>query len=94
MISSDEVKKIARLAHLHLEDGEIPDLSEKLSSILDFVRKLQSVDVSGITPMSHVHGSTNVFREDQCQESLDVKALSQNAPDLSGRFIRVPIIVE
>ena len=94
MISKEEVMKIAGLAHLYVNETELPEYAEKLGRILDYVKQLQSVDVSGITPMSHVHGSTNVFREDEIQPSMEVKCLTQNAPDMNGRFIRVPIIVE
>lgn len=94
MLSDDEVKKIAKLAHLTLDDSEIKKFSRELSSILDYIQELQKIDVSAVEPTSHVHGSTNIFREDVVKPSLDGEEGLKNAPDRSGRFIRVPIIVE
>jgi aspartyl-tRNA(Asn)/glutamyl-tRNA(Gln) amidotransferase subunit C len=94
MISESEVRKLASLAHLSLSDEELASLMNELGSILDYVKQLEAIDVANVDPMSHVHGSTNVFREDVVAESLDIKELLKNAPDTSGRFFKTPIIVE
>jgi aspartyl-tRNA(Asn)/glutamyl-tRNA(Gln) amidotransferase subunit C len=94
MISESEVRKIAKLAHLSLTDREVSSLARELSSILDYVRQLEALDTSGIEPMSHVHGSTNVFREDRNAPSMEIEGMFRNTPERSGRFIKVPIIVE
>lgn len=93
MISDDDVKKIAKLAYLYVSDAENKSLTGELNSILGYVEQLSKVDVSGVEPLSHVHGSTNVLREDVTQPSMDNAAGLSNAPDRSGRFIRVPIVV-
>ena len=113
MISEDEVKKIANLARLELDPTLTPVVTGHLNSILGYVRRLDEVDTSGVEPMSHVHGVSNILREDTAlppssaqeptplgnteippQPMLESDALLQNAPDNSGRFIRVPLIVE
>ena len=94
MISDDDVRKIAKLAHLTVTDGEVKKFGTELNAIIGYVQQLEKLDVSGVEPMSHVHGSTNVFRDDVVQESLPVEALLSIAPDKSGRFIRVPIIID
>jgi aspartyl-tRNA(Asn)/glutamyl-tRNA(Gln) amidotransferase subunit C len=113
MVSEDEVKKIAKLARLEIAPEFVPVITGHLNSILGYVARLNEVDTSGIEPMSHVHGSTNVFRPDVVhpagstkpaaplgdpqvpqQEMLGEDALLSNVPDHSGRFIRVPLIVE
>jgi aspartyl-tRNA(Asn)/glutamyl-tRNA(Gln) amidotransferase subunit C len=113
MVSEDEVKKLATLARLELDPSFTPVITEHLNSILGYVQRLDAVDTSSAEAMSHVHGATNVLREDevkgvgstpvatplgdatvQTQEMLPAEALLQNVPDHSGRFIRVPLIVE
>lgn len=94
MISIEEILKIAKLAHLNLSEDEQARMTAELSSILDYIDQLNKVDVSGVEPMSHVHGSNNVMREDLIAEPLPFEELKKIAPDSSGRFIRVPIIVE
>ena len=113
MISEDEVQKLANLARLELDPALTPIVTGHLNSILGYVQRLDQVDTTGVEAMSHVHGSTNVLREDQVlepgtvpeaaplgdpqvppQSMLETQALLQNAPDSSGTFIRVPLIVE
>jgi aspartyl-tRNA(Asn)/glutamyl-tRNA(Gln) amidotransferase subunit C len=113
MISEDDVQKLANLARLELESSFTPVITGHLNSILEYVQRLDQVDTSSVAPMSHVHGATNVLREDVTyapnttpqatplgdpaipqQEMLPAEGLLQNVPDHSGRFIRVPLIVE
>lgn len=94
MIDENEIRKLARLAHLKLEETEIGELSKDLNSILEYVKTLEKVDVKNVEPMSHVHGSINIFRDDIAEPSMPIEKSLSNAPDTSGRFIRVPIIIE
>lgn len=94
MFSADDIKKLGKLASLHISADEEAELSKKLSSIIEYVDRLKEVEITGVEPMSHVHGSTNVFRADVISGQLPVEALMMNVPDHSGRFIRVPLIVE
>lgn len=94
MISEKDILKLARLARLTVQSDEVSRLVGDLNSILGYVEKLQSVDVSKIEPMSHVHGVTNVFREDIAEPSLPIEQTLAAAPDASGRFIRVPIVID
>ena len=94
MIGEDDVLKIAGLARLSVAESEKTRLTENLNSILGYVEQLKSVDVSAVEPMSHVHGIFNVFREDRVVESQSRDEIFANVPDRSGRFIRVPIIID
>ena len=94
MISIEEILKIAKLAHLNLSEEEQTRMTSELGAILDYIEQLNKVDVRGVEPMSHVHGSTNIMRDDVTEESLPFEDLKKIVPDSSGRFIRVPIIVE
>lgn len=94
MINEDDVRKIADLACLHLEDSERPAMTTKLNSILQYVEKLLAIDVSNVEPMSHVHGSTNVFRSDIVVPDKDPQVMLSNAPSRSGNFLKVPIIID
>ena len=113
MISEDEVQKLATLARLELEPSFTPVITNHLNAILGYVQRLNEVDTTNVEAMSHVHGATNVLREDVVcpagsapapeplgksdvpkQDMLSAEDLLQNVPDHSGRFIRVPLIVE
>ena len=94
MVSEDDVKKLAQLARLEISGQATTKVASKLSSILEYINQLKEVDVSGIEPMSHVHGVTNVMRVDETKESLSIEELKQMAPEMNGRFIKVPLVVE
>ncbi|RMD86432.1 MAG: Asp-tRNA(Asn)/Glu-tRNA(Gln) amidotransferase subunit GatC [Candidatus Dadabacteria bacterium] len=92
MVSKEEVYKIAQLARIGITEEEAQRFSEELSSILDHVKKLDSVDVSSVEPMTHVHGSFNFFRSDRVEDSFPIEDVLANAPDTNGQFFKVPII--
>lgn len=94
MVSEDDVKKLAQLARLEISNQGITKVATKLSSILGYINQLNEVDVTGVEPMSHVHGVTNVMRPDETKPSLSVEELKKLAPEMNGRFIKVPLVVE
>lgn len=93
-LSRAEAQKVAKLACLRVTDEEADQVTEKLNSILGYVGRLDAVNVEGVEPMSHVHGSTNVFRADALEPSLSVQELLAITPSASGRFIKVPIVID
>lgn len=64
-LTQKEVEHIAELARLKLTDEEKTLFGEQLSSILEYVTKLQAVDTSRISPTAHVFDTKNVTREDE-----------------------------
>ena len=93
-LKKEDIHKLARLSRLNVSDAEANKLLEDMNNILGYMAKLDSVDVSKVEGMSHVFGSSNVFREDKVEESMPAEVLENLAPDHSGRFIRVPIVVD
>ncbi|WP_333652290.1 Asp-tRNA(Asn)/Glu-tRNA(Gln) amidotransferase subunit GatC [Dissulfurispira sp.] len=93
-ITSEDVKHIARLSRLSLSDKEIDIFSGQLSSIIEYVEQLNSLDTSNIEPTSHVIPLNNVMRDDIPAASLPVEDALKNAPDSTEKFYRVPKIIE
>ena len=94
MISDDDIKKLALLARLYVSEEEASRLPGQLGAILDYFGELKAYDVSNVAATSHAQGLTNVFRDDQNVASLSSKDVVKMAPDISGTFIRVPIIID
>jgi len=94
MATEDDVLKIAELARLFVTDQEKPALTSNFNAILGYIEKLKVVNVDQVEPMSHVHGVSNVFREDLAKHWGDPELILKNAPQRSGRFVKTPIIVE
>lgn len=93
-ITDEEVKHIAKLSRLYLSDKEIITFREQLSSIIEYVEQLNSLDTSNIKPTSHVIPLKNVMRDDFLAGSLDRESALQSAPDATDKFYRVPKIIE
>lgn len=93
MLSKDEVRYIASLSRIHLEEDEVEFLTRNLADILHYVEKLKKVDITQIQPTSHVLPLKNVYREDTVQPSLpqeDVRAISQH---ITRGFFKVPQVL-
>jgi aspartyl-tRNA(Asn)/glutamyl-tRNA(Gln) amidotransferase subunit C len=93
-ITKQEVEKVAKLARLHVTEGEKESLAKQLSQILTHVEKLNQYDTKGIEPTSTVLGQVNVFREDIVRPSLPVDKALANAPEREGDGFCVPKIIE
>jgi len=94
ILTPDEVRKVALLARLELDEEEIARQSKHINDLLAQFQKLQELDVTGIEPTSHSIPIYNVFREDVARPSLPREEILQNAPDARDGFFVVPRIVE
>ncbi|MGB9711338.1 MAG: Asp-tRNA(Asn)/Glu-tRNA(Gln) amidotransferase subunit GatC [Thermodesulfovibrio sp.] len=93
-ISKQEVKHIAMLSRLELDEKEIELYQDQLSRILEYVEKLNEIDTTNIEPTSYVIELNNVFREDVVKESLPRQEALKNAPQATEKFFKVPKIIE
>lgn len=94
MLSKDDVKYIAHLARIHLRDEEVVSLTKDLESILDYVIKLEKLDVKEVKPTSHVLPLKNVYREDIVKPSLKQSdAMGIAVATHKGSF-KVPRVIE
>jgi aspartyl-tRNA(Asn)/glutamyl-tRNA(Gln) amidotransferase subunit C len=94
-LSREEVRRIAALARLRLSSGEEERLAGELSAILDYVRQLEELDVSGVEPMTHALAAGETpFREDAVVPGLSPEEALANAPARSGTCFQVPRIIE
>src|ERR1700683_379262 len=92
-ISADQVRHVAKLSRLAMSDERLAKLAGQLESILEYVAKIQSVDVTGVEPMAHAMPIANVFREDVVEPSLSVERVLANAPDADPPFFKVPKVI-
>lgn len=93
-ISEEEVRYVAKLARLDLDDKRVQAMSETLSDILTYMDKLNELSTDDIPPTLYIGEVETVFRDDEVGESLALDDALQNAPDRVGAFFRVPKIIE
>ncbi|MBI4058588.1 Asp-tRNA(Asn)/Glu-tRNA(Gln) amidotransferase subunit GatC, partial [Candidatus Gottesmanbacteria bacterium] len=94
--TEEDVKKIATLASLSLTNEEITNYTKQLSSILEYVGKLQKVNTDKVPPTSQVTGLENVFREDivDHERMLSQEDALSNAPETHNGYFVVKAIFE
>jgi aspartyl-tRNA(Asn)/glutamyl-tRNA(Gln) amidotransferase subunit C len=92
-LNLEDVKKVAVLSRLALDDAHLRRLATQLESILGYVAKIAEVDTSGVEPMAHALPLHNVLREDVVTPSLTVEQVLMNAPETDGPFFKVPKVL-
>jgi aspartyl-tRNA(Asn)/glutamyl-tRNA(Gln) amidotransferase subunit C len=93
-VDAATVKRIGRLARIHIDDGEIDAYREELNAILGFVEQLNAVDVSGVEPMTSVMPMALRRREDAVTDGGYPERIVANAPLSEDNFFMVPKVVE
>lgn len=94
MIQQDEVRHMAKLARLQLNEDELALYTDQLGRILDFFGELKALDTEGVPLTAHPIPVSNALREDTVRPSLPVDQALQNAPNREGDYFRVPRILE
>jgi aspartyl-tRNA(Asn)/glutamyl-tRNA(Gln) amidotransferase subunit C len=92
-ITPQQVRDVARLSRLRVDDATLPRLTAQLESILHYVAKVGEVDVTGVEPMAHALQLKNVLREDVAEPALPTEKVLRNAPETDGPFFKVPKVL-
>ncbi len=92
MITTDDVKHVAKLARLELSEEETTQYTKQLGDILKYVEQMNEVDTTGIEPMPHAVPVYNVMREDVVKYENTKDEMMKNAPYEEDGFFRVPKI--
>lgn len=93
-VSTDDVRKVARLARIGVGEDRLNLLADELSGIFTWIEQLQSVDVEGVEPMTSVTDAQLPMREDVVTDGKKCDQILQNAPKSEDGFFVVPKAVE
>ena len=93
-LDADEVKKIAMLARLQIDEADIPSYVTNLSNILDLVAQMEAVNTDGVVPMSHPQEAVQRLREDVVSEENQREAFQKIAPATDDGLYLVPKVIE
>ena len=93
-LEEQDVRHVAALARLDLDDAEIAALTPQLAAILAYAEQVGEVAADDVEPMTHPLGLVDVLRDDVRTPGLRAEDVLAAAPDVQeGRF-GVPRIVE
>lgn len=93
-LQADDVKGIAYLARMALDEQDIPQYAGDLSKILDMVDQLNAADVADIAPLANPMDATQRLRPDLVTEGNQREALQANAPEAEKGLFLVPKVIE
>ena len=82
------VRRIARLARIHVEEDAIGQLQAELGSILGWIEQLNEVDVDGVAPLTGAAQMALRLRDDVVTDGGNAEGVLANAPDRAGRVLR------
>jgi aspartyl-tRNA(Asn)/glutamyl-tRNA(Gln) amidotransferase subunit C len=92
-ISPNEVREIAGLARLRLDDSEVDRLTHELDGILGYIETVKGLDTADVLPMTHAVPFDCPMRSDEVGQSLSIDEALQNAPRRHESSFEVPRIV-
>ena len=94
-ITSDDVRKVAKLCRLEIPEDDIEKYSNQLEGILEYIAQLEKIDTLNVPPTTRAVEVVNVFREDTIvSSSSDIRdKILDLAPQREGEFFRVPKIL-
>jgi len=95
-IDRAQVRHVARLARLALSEEEEERFAAQLGQVLEYVERLQAVDVAGVEPLSFAGdaAASLPLREDEPRPSLPRDKVLAQAPAHNGEAFLVPRILE
>ena len=93
-IDKNQVKKVAKLSRISLDDNKIDSLSKDLDSILTFVEKLNELDTKEIKTLKSIADKTLEARNDIVDDGKIKDDILKNSPEKNEDFFIVPKVIE
>lgn len=93
-LTTDDIKQIAYLARVGLDEAALEPLRDDLSTVLDLVEQLKAIDTAGVEPMAHPGNAQLRLRADQVTEENQRDILQAPAPEIEQGYFLVPRVIE
>ena len=93
-IDKDTVKHIAKLARISLDEKKINSLSKDLSSIIEFIEKLNELNTEKTVPLTSIINASLKTRKDEVIDGKIRDQILKNAPEKKEDFFVVPKVIE
>ncbi len=87
------VEKLADLSKLEFDENEKTEIVQTLSNMLDFVGRLDDVNVDGVEPLIYMNDAINIMRMDTAIMEITKEEALKNAPLADSDYIKVPKVI-
>lgn len=88
------VDYVAGLARINVSPEEKEFLNKQLSKILEYIDKLNELNVEEVEPMRGLHPENNIFRSDEVKPSSCQDDILNNAPAKEDNYFKIPKVIE
>ena len=90
-LTKEDIKHIANLARLELNEEELELYGEQLSAVLEYINQLKEVDTIDVEPTAQVTGLENIWRKDKIEpwRKDEVQAALHQAPETEDNQVKV-----
>lgn len=93
-LTTDDIKQIAHLARVGLDESAIEPLRKDLSTVLDLIEQLNAIDTNGVQPLAHPGNAELRLRSDEVSEDNRRDELQSPAPAVEQGYFLVPRVIE
>lgn len=93
-LTVDDVKRVAHLARIALDESEAPAVLAQLTGVFALIAEMQAVDTRGVEPMSHALDVAQPLRVDAVTEPDQRELFQSVAPHVEGGLYLVPKVIE
>lgn len=93
-LTTDEVRKIAYLARLGIDEQDIASYAQDLSSVLSLMTAMNDVNTEGVIPMAHPLDQVQRLRADRVSERNNREKFQAIAPQVEAGLYLVPKVIE
>ena len=93
-ITEEQVKKVAELARLKLDNMQVRRQAEQIEKILDYINQLEKIDTKDVPCTTRAIEVINVLRSDENKKFEERDDLLDLAPSREHDFFKVPKIVK
>ena len=93
-LSDRELKEIAYLARISVNEESLPSLKKELEDILGIFKELDEADISEVNAMSHPLDLSQPTRKDEVTEEDQRVELLKNAPSVKSGLFLVPKVID
>ena len=88
------IKHISKLSRISLEDEKAQKLAGDLSSIFEFIEKLNELKTDEVEPLSSIAETTLKFRTDEVKNDNIREKILKNSPAKNEDYFVVPKVIE
>ena len=94
MLTKPECLKLAKLSRIKISDNYAEEVSNKLSSIFNWIDQLNDLNVDGIPTFADYQNASIKEMDDVISDGKKAECIVAHAPDEKMNMFAVPKVVE